>query len=410
LSAQSTAGQCGTFVQLFGKSASTAATDARLIAIEHPHGDELQQPAACGQWITHSPSLVHAPGSPAACGAGAGAAADDASVVAGRAAGADDATDDAGAADDAGGGAGTGAGAAEDTAADDGAADDVGDAAWCGEEDEQDTTNNDTTSQRARPTKRVDIQGPLPRTKTVVDLEAYVNDNHLFGRRGWTGLEWHCSHLLAGVDPRGGNTLEIGAGEGVLGLWLLARGARSVTLLEPEAAGATAGVSVKTRALDGPLDLEPGRWIFRAEPFQTFDADRRYRLVLSHNSINHLDEEACVRLLEEPESRERYRRIFQKISEVLEPGGQLVLADCARTNYGAILLGGKTPFAPQIEWHKHHEPETWAELLEEAGLAVEEIKWWTPYYRVRVLHPLLRWRPAQCAVMSYFVLRARLRG
>jgi hypothetical protein len=240
-----------------------------------------------------------------------------------------------------------------------------------------------------------------------MDLEAYVNENHLFGRRGWKGLNWHCTHLLEGVSPSGGNTLEIGAGEGVLGLWLLSRGARSVTQLEPESDGAAEGVAARSRALFEPLHLEPGRWVWKPEPFQSFAPDRRYRLVLSQNSINHLDEDACVHLLEHPEARERYRKIFVKIHDALEPGGKLVVGDCARTNYGALLLGGHTPFAPGIEWHKHHEPETWAQLMEEAGLVLEEIRWWLPYYRVRALHPLLRWRPASCMVMSYFVLRAR---
>src|SRR5262249_3361567 len=127
-------------------------------------------------------------------------------------------------------------------------------------------------------------------------LKEYVDSNHLFGRRGYTGLDWHCRSLLEGVALAGGHALEIGAGDGIISLWLLDAGARSVVSLEPEADGSTHGVSARLAEHGRALALGRDRWLVRAETFQSYEPDRSFRLILLHNSINHLDEDACIHL------------------------------------------------------------------------------------------------------------------
>jgi 2-polyprenyl-3-methyl-5-hydroxy-6-metoxy-1,4-benzoquinol methylase len=241
------------------------------------------------------------------------------------------------------------------------------------------------------------------------DLARYVDARHLFGRRGFTGLDWHCRCLLDGVDLAGGHAMEIGAGDGVISMWMLHAGAASVTSLEPEADGSTHGITELVQAHRQALGLDPARWTFLHQTFQDYVPDRRFRLILLQNSINHLDEDACVHLLEDPAARQRYRDLFAKMAGMLEPGGQVVLADCARTNHWS-WLGRRSPWSYMIEWHKHQEPETWAAVLAEAGLVPEAQTWWHPFYRVRALQPLIGNRTAARWLSSYFVVRARNPG
>jgi SAM-dependent methyltransferase len=242
----------------------------------------------------------------------------------------------------------------------------------------------------------------------VTSLPAYVNARGLFGRHGFEALDWQCRTLLddAADELAEGEALEIGAGEGLMSLWMLHAGARAVTSLEPEAAGATGGVAERAEAHRRALGLPEERWRYRPDTFQGFHRERGYRLILSHSSVNHLDEPACERLLEDAGARQRYVELFRKVRDLLEPGGIFVLADVARRNYWATL-GRPSPWAPEIEWHKHQEPETWCELLEEAGLEPIARKWYHPFYKARFIEPLLDNRVAARLLASNFVIRAR---
>jgi SAM-dependent methyltransferase len=244
----------------------------------------------------------------------------------------------------------------------------------------------------------------------VPELPSYVNENKLFGRHGFPALDWLCTSLVdeAGV-PRG-RALEIGAGEGLMSLWLLHAGASAVTSLEPEADGATGGVAARAVRHREALGIPADRWDYRADTLQSFAPDGRgFDLVLSYASVNHLDEEACERLLDDPAARRRYVELFGKVHDLLVPGGTFILADCARENYWT-RLGRASPWAPEIEWEKHQEPETWNSVLREAGLEPARQRWLFPYYRTRRLAPLLDNRLAARCLASVFVLHARRPG
>jgi SAM-dependent methyltransferase len=237
-------------------------------------------------------------------------------------------------------------------------------------------------------------------------LARYVDENRLFGRHGFTGLDWHCRAVLGKALPVRGRALEIGAGAGLMSLWLLAQGADEVVSLEPEAAGSTDGVAGRAAAHRAALAIPPERWDYRAETLQEFVDARPYQLVLSHASINHLDEDACMRLGESPDARRRYLEIFTRIRRLLAPGGHFVVADCGRVNLWA-RLGRPSPWAPEIEWDKHQEPETWCALLGAAGLEPVDTRWLHPFFRTRHLQAVLGLRPIARCLASSFVIAAR---
>jgi SAM-dependent methyltransferase len=209
-------------------------------------------------------------------------------------------------------------------------------------------------------------------TRSPSDFFAVVIDEG-YGRKAGR-LRFLFNSVFRGVPLEGARMLEIGGGAGVLSLWAAHQGARRVVCLEPEDAGSTAGVKEKFRrmrdrlGLGDEVSLVPKR-------VQDYDpGNEKFDVILLYNSVNHLDETACVNLLEAERHKNAYREIFQKIASCAAPGARLIVTDCSRDNFFA-RLGRKNPFAPDIEWHKHQAPWTWARLLAESGFRNPEVSW-----------------------------------
>jgi SAM-dependent methyltransferase len=196
-------------------------------------------------------------------------------------------------------------------------------------------------------------------------------EERLFPRE--RNLIFHQRWLFEGVDFENRTMLDIGAGAGLNGFYAACRGAREVICIEPEADGSTPGAQERFLRLKKRLGVDNIR--FEPAFFQSYEAgDRKFDIILLHNSVNHLDESACVDLLTDDAARTRYRRIFEKIAALAQPGATLILCDCSRYNFFAAL-GLRNPVMPTIEWEKHQAPEIWAELLGEAGFEEPRIRW-----------------------------------
>jgi hypothetical protein len=108
---------------------------------------------------------------------------------------------------------------------------------------------------------------------------------------------------------------------------------------------------------------------------QAFESHgKMFDIILLHNSINHLDEAACINLLKDDSSKTIYREIFLKIDSLSNKGAKLILCDCSKYNFFAFL-GIRNPISPSIEWHKHQAPEVWAGLLGDVGFVNPKIRW-----------------------------------
>jgi SAM-dependent methyltransferase len=209
------------------------------------------------------------------------------------------------------------------------------------------------------------------------------------GRKSPRRIAFNCRQAFGRVDPRGKNVLEIGAGEGVLSAYAAARGASCVVALEPEDA--------MTDALD-VSNLQIVR-----ETIQDYDGDeRKFDIVLSWNSINHLDEPMCAELHRTQRAKDAYRSILLHIREMMNPGAVLILADCSRHNLYP-MLGVRPPVLPHIEWEKHQSPRTWVELLTPLGFVRRRLTWPTNYY-LRPLAALLSNPVAGFFLLSHFRL------
>jgi SAM-dependent methyltransferase len=167
--------------------------------------------------------------------------------------------------------------------------------------------------------------------------------------------------------------LDIGGGKGIHSFYAAWRGAKEVVCLEPETDGSHSGVIEKFQRLSRCLQLH--NVTLEQEKVQSFDPKgREFDIILMHNVINHLDETACINLLENEASKVSYKEVFLKINSFSANGSKLVICDCSRYNFFA-LFKIPNPFVPSIEWHKHQAPEVWIELLREAGYIDSRISW-----------------------------------
>lgn len=223
-----------------------------------------------------------------------------------------------------------------------------------------------------------------------------------FGRKPGR-LLYLFNSIFRGVPLRGARMLEIGGGAGVLSLWVAHQGAKRVVCLEPEDAGSTAGVREKFRRMRDKLGLGDEVTLL-PKRVQDYDpGDEKFDLILLYNSVNHLDETACISLLEAEKSKEAYREIFNEIASSAAPGARLIVTDCSRDNFFA-RLGRTNPFAPEIEWHKHQAPLVWARLLGESGFRSPKVSW-SSYNALRWLgRALLGNRVAAYFLQSHFRL------
>ena len=95
----------------------------------------------------------------------------------------------------------------------------------------------------------------------------YMVTDH--GFKSTTRARYYCESFLGNSPLEGKSVLEIGCGEGWLGLYTACEGASSVVGLEPEAAGSRSDVLGGFRRLSEKLGLRQVR--ASAQAFQQYD-------------------------------------------------------------------------------------------------------------------------------------------
>jgi SAM-dependent methyltransferase len=215
-------------------------------------------------------------------------------------------------------------------------------------------------------------------------------------------LRFFLDTLFGKTDFRNKRVLDIGGGSGLISFYAACRGARDVVCLEPEGEGSSHGAREAFQKRSAFLKLD--NVVFRPTTLQAFDSDGApFDVIVLCNSINHLDEAACMSLLETGASRIVYKELFSKMFALSSHGARLIACDCSRDNFFA-RYGIRNPFAPTIEWNKHQAPETWVDLLREAGFVNPEIRWTSPNRLRRWGGILLGNRPMAYFLDSHFCL------
>jgi SAM-dependent methyltransferase len=218
-------------------------------------------------------------------------------------------------------------------------------------------------------------------------------------------LERHLSYLFGGVDLRHKHLLDVGGGAGLLTLYAATRGASAVCV-EPESEGSTGGITKKFLQLRNAVDPElPAELVVgRIESY--LSVRRHFDVVIIANAINHLNEEACIRLLDDRSAQADYEALFRSLCAALNPGGCLIATDCSKSNFFNDI-GAKSPFMPDIEWRKHQAPATWDRLLQRAGFLPARVQWSSPNTLGSFGRFVLGNRLAAYFLLSHFRLVAR---
>ncbi len=232
---------------------------------------------------------------------------------------------------------------------------------------------------------------------TKPSLEGYfsaVIEEGLYPNRG--NLQFHLRTLFKDIALENRRVLDIGGGSGLHSFYAACMGAEEVVCLEPETEGSRSGMGAKFRKLNGMLGTDQVK--FEPVTFQAFEpAEKQFDIILLHNSINHLDETACINLLNSEASRAIYMDICSKLSSLASSGAKLIVCDCSRYNFFA-LFRIRNPVAPTIEWHKHQAPEIWVDLLSQVGFVNPRIRW-TSFNTLRSLGRVLLGN----RLLSYFL-------
>ncbi len=181
--------------------------------------------------------------------------------------------------------------------------------------------------------------------------------------------------LFRNIDFRNKKLLEIGCGKGMLCLWAALHGASESVGLEPLAEGAfdSSECHRDFRTMARELSLSQAEIL--PNTVQDYEVENdHFDVVLSVASINHLDEKACMALLDSPAAVQTYESIFRRIALMMKVGGKLIIMDAARHNLFGDM-GVRNPITPNIEWFKHQQPEYWASLLSRCGFAEPHVTW-----------------------------------
>jgi SAM-dependent methyltransferase len=201
--------------------------------------------------------------------------------------------------------------------------------------------------------------------------------NHMYSNK--PNLKFRLNFFFNHVQVSNKRVLDVGGGIGLLTFFAAIKGARKVVCLEPEFDGSSTGMINKFNefksALEVPLPIE--HVPLTLQDYLQQIEEESFDTILLHNSINHLDEEACISFREKENSYNRYKEIFSAVYQKMSSGGQLAVADCSCNNF-FHALGMKNYFVPTIEWHKHQAPETWISLLKEIGFKNSKIEWTSP--------------------------------
>jgi len=215
-------------------------------------------------------------------------------------------------------------------------------------------------------------------------------------------LRFYLNYLFQGISFNGKSMIDIGGGSGLYSFYGSIRGARDVVCLEPASEGSAKDILDKFKQISDYLLLR--NVVLHRETVQDYDTDDKiFDIILLHNSINHLDEEACIKLQYDNDAQKRYKSIFKKLSRLASPGAKIIITDCSPNNFFA-LLGIPNPFTPTIEWHKHQSPEYWSNMLSNYGFANPKIRWNSFSFLRDIGQFLLGNRFASYFLNSYFCL------
>ncbi|OGX15234.1 MAG: hypothetical protein A2166_00400 [Omnitrophica WOR_2 bacterium RBG_13_41_10] len=178
--------------------------------------------------------------------------------------------------------------------------------------------------------------------------------------------------------------LEIGCGTGVYSVWAKLNGAKLAVGLEPEVDGCEDESSNIFKKFISELSIDNTECI--PQIIEEYKPNGlKFDIVLSNNSINHLDENACMRLDTNLDAQEKYLVIFKKIKSLMNHNGKLIILDNSDKNFFKFL-NRNSPFCRGVDFRKHKSPKVWVRLLKQANFSEPKISWPSRYFYLKNLY------------------------
>lgn len=138
--------------------------------------------------------------------------------------------------------------------------------------------------------------------KTNALIKYYHVMNRHLGERVIKRLRHRMDFQYNGIEFNGLRVLDIGGGNGIHSFYAAASGAREVLIIEPEDDGSTAGVLAQLDAWKKELGAQNVQLVKGL--FQEYEhTGEAFDLIIIQDAINHLDEEACVKLHDDEKSQ-----------------------------------------------------------------------------------------------------------
>jgi len=180
--------------------------------------------------------------------------------------------------------------------------------------------------------------------------------------------------LFKDVDFASKTMLDVGGGNGLFSYYGALKGAKKIVVMEPEMDGSTAGFGDEFNEMH-TLFNKPDNIEFSGEFLQSYDNKGvKFDIVLMHNSINHLDEDACEALPDDQNARTKYINVLNDLVNICNENATIIVTDVSRYNFFE-KINVTNPLVPTIEWQKHNDPEVWIELLSKAGFRKPIVRW-----------------------------------
>lgn len=187
------------------------------------------------------------------------------------------------------------------------------------------------------------------------------------------------SQLFDGIDFANKSLIDIGGGNGLFGFYAAVNGASKVVVMEPEFDGSSQGMISEFNSINSHLG-NLNNISHTRQVLEEYDRkNNQFDYILIHNSINHINEEACINLIKEKQAQDIYMNFFNMLQEISKPNTILIICDCSRKNLFGDLLK-YNPIAPSIEWHKHQSPEVWSKYLQQCHYKEKLITWTSPNF------------------------------
>lgn len=214
-------------------------------------------------------------------------------------------------------------------------------------------------------------------------LEKYINflikfnltsNNNFSTKTLFNNFNFYLKNTFEKLNLKNRKILDVGSGNCIFSFFLIIKGAKEVICLEPSLDGSNKNNKKIFDIIKKEFNFK--NITFLDITLQDYMPNDKFDIIILKDSINHINENACINLKKNIENVEIYKNIFDKLYSLMLPEAHIFISDCSSKNFfGDLNL--KNPFVQEIEWFKHQEPQTWINLMKDSNFRAISLDWST---------------------------------